>query len=175
MVIDVWSPTPSPCPFPPTNLPPFPPPLHSHHTPHGHVTNTLPNLAFVLLYITVWICFSHSNCSLLLTPPSKEWDPFGENPISRLSYLLGNQGDWTEFPYRIRTLVGYRRVSSMCEPWQDPPQDHPKGLVHGTGIAICSDKDSFYLPFFTRTQLYVLTNSVGLTQKIKDQALWNWN
>ena len=33
------------------------------------------------------------------------------------------------------------------------------------------DKDSFYLPFFTRTQLYVLTNSVGLTQKIKDQAL----
>ena len=59
----------------------------------------------------------------------------------------------------------------MCEPWQDPPQDHPKGLVHGTGIAICSDKDSFYLPFFTRTQLYVLTNSVGLTQKIKDQAL----
>ena len=59
----------------------------------------------------------------------------------------------------------------MCEPWQDPPQDHPKGLVHGTGIAICSDKDSFYLPFFTQTQLYVLTNSVGLTQKIKDQAL----
>ena len=59
----------------------------------------------------------------------------------------------------------------MCEPWQDPPQDHPKGLVHGTGIAICSDKDSFYLPFFTRTQLYVLTNSVGLTQKTKDQAL----
>ena len=59
----------------------------------------------------------------------------------------------------------------MCEPWQDPPQDHPKGLVHGTGIAICSDKDSFYLPFFTRTQLYVLMNSVGLTQKIKDQAL----
>ena len=59
----------------------------------------------------------------------------------------------------------------MCEPWQDPPQDHPKGLVHGTGIAICSDKDSFYLPFFTRTQLYVLTNSVGLTQIIKDQAL----
>ena len=69
---------------------------------------------------------------------------------------------------RIRTPVGYRRVSSMCEPWQDQPQDHPKGLVHGTGIAICSDKDSFYLPFFTRTQLYVLTNSVGLTQKIKD-------
>ena len=67
--------------------------------------------------------------------------------------------------------VGYRRVSSMCEPWQDPPQDHPKGLVHGTGIAICSDKDSFYLPFFTRTQLYILTNSVGLTQNIKDQAL----
>ena len=59
----------------------------------------------------------------------------------------------------------------MCEPWQDPSQDHPKGLVHGTGIAICSDKDSFYLPFFTRMQLYVLTNSVGLTQKIKDQAL----
>ena len=59
----------------------------------------------------------------------------------------------------------------MCEPWQDLPQDHPKGLVHGTGIAICSDKDSFYLPFFTRMQLYVLTNSVGLTQKIKDQAL----
>ena len=67
--------------------------------------------------------------------------------------------------------VGYRRVSSMCEPWQDPPQDHPKGLVHGTRIAICSDKDSFYLPFFTRTQLHVLMNSVGLTQKIKDQAL----
>ena len=59
----------------------------------------------------------------------------------------------------------------MCEPWQDSPQDHPKGLVHGTRIAICSDKDSFYLPFFTRMQLYVLTNSVGLTQKIKDQAL----
>ena len=59
----------------------------------------------------------------------------------------------------------------MCEPWQDPPQDHPKGLVHGTRIAICSDKDSFYLPFFTRMQLYVLTNSVKLTQKIKDQAL----
>ena len=59
----------------------------------------------------------------------------------------------------------------MCEPWQDPSQDHPKGLVHGTGIAICSDKDSFYLPFFTRMHLYVLMNSVGLTQKIKDQAL----
>ena len=59
----------------------------------------------------------------------------------------------------------------MCEPWQDLPQDHPKGLVHGTEIAICSDKDSFYLPFFTQMQLYVLTNSVGLTQKIKDQAL----
>ena len=59
----------------------------------------------------------------------------------------------------------------MCEPWQDLPQDHPKGLVHGTGIAICSDKDLFYLPFFTQTQLYILTNSVGLTQKIKDQAL----
>ena len=59
----------------------------------------------------------------------------------------------------------------MCEPWQDPPQDHPKGSVHGTGIAICSDKDSFYLPFFTQMQLYVLTNSVGLTQKIQDQAL----
>ena len=57
----------------------------------------------------------------------------------------------------------------MCEPWQDPPQD--QGLVHGTRIAICSDKDSFYLPFFTQMQLYVLTNSVGLTQKIKDQAL----
>ena len=56
-------------------------------------------------------------------------------------------------------------------PWQDLPQDHPKGLVHGTGIAICSDKDSFYLPFFTRMQLYILMNSVGLTQKIKDQAL----
>ena len=67
--------------------------------------------------------------------------------------------------------VGYRQVLSMCEPWQDRPQDHPKGLVHGTGIAICSDKDSFYLPFFTRMQLYVLTNSAGLTQKIKDQAL----
>ena len=67
--------------------------------------------------------------------------------------------------YRIRMPVGYRRVSSMCEPWQGPPQDHPKGLVHGTGIAICSDKDSFYLPFFTRMQLYVLTNSIGLTQK----------
>ena len=37
--------------------------------------------------------------------------------------------------------------------------------------AICSDKDSFYLPFFTETQLYVLTNSVRLTQKIKDQAV----
>ena len=37
--------------------------------------------------------------------------------------------------------------------------------------AVTSDKDSFYLPFFTRTQLYILTNSVGLTQKIKDQAL----
>ena len=59
----------------------------------------------------------------------------------------------------------------MCEPWQDLPQDHPKGLVHGTGIVICSDKDSFYLPFFTQTQPYVLMNSVGLIQKIKDQAL----
>ena len=67
--------------------------------------------------------------------------------------------------------MGYRWVSSMCEPWQDPPQDHPKGLVHGARIAICSDKDSFYLPFFTRMQLYVLMNSVGLTQKTKDQAL----
>ena len=59
----------------------------------------------------------------------------------------------------------------MCEPWQAPPQDHPKGLVHGTEIAICSDKDSFYLPFCTQMQLYILTNSVGLMQKIKDQAL----
>ena len=62
-------------------------------------------------------------------------------------------------------------VIKVTEPWRAPPQDHPKGLVHGTEIAICSDKDSFYLPFFTQTQLYVLTNSVGLKQKIKDQAL----
>ena len=44
----------------------------------------------------------------------------------------------------------------MCEPWQDLPQDHPKGLVQGTGIAICSDKDTFYLPFFTQTQLKII-------------------
>ena len=59
----------------------------------------------------------------------------------------------------------------MCEPWQALPQDHPKGLVHGPEIVICSDKDSFYLPFFTQMQLYILTDSVGLMQKIKDQAL----
>ena len=161
--------------IPPNQPPPIFPTitLPSHTTwPCNQHTSQL-SICFVVHYCMDM--FSHSNCSFLLTPPSKEWDPFGENPISRLSYLLGNQGDWTEFPYRIRMPVGYRRVSSMCEPWQDPPQDHPKGLVHGTGIAICSDKDSFYLPFFTWTQLYVLMNSVGLTQKIKDQALWNWN
>ena len=57
--------------FPQPTSPQGSPPLHSHHTPHGHVTNTLPNLAFVLLYITVWICFSHSNCSFLLTLPQR--------------------------------------------------------------------------------------------------------
>ena len=64
--------------------------------------------------------------------------------------------------------TGFRRV---CEPWQAQTQDHPKGLVHGTETAICSDTDSFYLPFFTQTHLYVLTSPVGLAQKIKDQAL----
>ena len=64
--------------------------------------------------------------------------------------------------------AGFRRV---CEPWQAQTQDHPKGLVHGTETAICSDTDSFYLPFFTQTHLYVLTSPVGLAQKIKDQAL----
>ena len=37
--------------------------------------------------------------------------------------------------------------------------------------AICSYKDSFYVPFFTRMHLHVLANPVGLTQIIKDQAL----
>ena len=64
--------------------------------------------------------------------------------------------------------AGFRHV---CEPWQAQPQDHPKGSVHGTETAICSDRDSFYLPFFTRTHLYVLTSPVGLMQKTKDQAL----
>ena len=60
-----------PRPFPPTSLPPFSPPLHSHHTPHGHVTNTLPNLAFVLLYITVWICFPIAIVRFFLPLPQR--------------------------------------------------------------------------------------------------------
>ena len=55
--------------------------------------------------------------------------------------------------------VGYRRVLSMCEPWQDPPQDHPKGLVHGTGIAICHDKDKgLVLPPILHTNATIRTN-----------------
>ena len=172
---DVWSPAPSPRPFPPTILPPRSPPLHSHHIPHDHVTNTLPNIAFVcFVFHYCKGIISYSNCSFHLTHPSREWDPFGNNPISHPSYLLGNLGDWTKFQYSIRTPVGYWRVSLVCEPWQARPQDHPKGLVHGTETAICSDTDSFYLPFFTRTQLYILTSPVGLTQKLKIRlSYWN--
>ena len=81
MVIDVWSPTPSPRPFPPTNLPPFSPPLHSHHTPHGHVTNTLPNLAFVLLYITAWICFPIAIIHSFLPLPQRSETPLAKTPF----------------------------------------------------------------------------------------------
>ena len=152
---------------PPPKIPTITLPSHTTWSCNQHITQL--SICFVVHYCIDII--SYSNCSFHLTPPSKEWDPFGKNPISHLSYLLGNQGHWTEFSYRIRMPVGYWWVSSMCEPWQAPPQDHPKGLVHGTEITICSDKDSFYLPFFTRMQLYVLTNSVGLMQKNKDQAL----
>ena len=111
MDTDVWSPAPSPCPFPPTNLPPKSPPLHSHHTSHDHVTNTLPNIAFIcFVFHYCKGIISYSNCSFHLTPPSREWDPFGDNPISCPSYLCGNLGDWTEFQYSIQTLVGYWRV-----------------------------------------------------------------
>ena len=51
--------------------PHVPPPLHSHHTPRGQVTNTLPNLAFVLLYITVWMYFPIAIVHFLLPLPQR--------------------------------------------------------------------------------------------------------
>ena len=81
MVIDVWSPTPSPHPFPPFNLPPISPPLHSNHTPHGHVTNTLPNLAFVLLYITVWIWFPIAIVHFILSLPQRNETHLAKTPF----------------------------------------------------------------------------------------------
>ena len=126
---------------------PLHPPTHSSQPASPKIpTITLPSHTIwpcnqhttqLSIYFVVHYCMgiiSYSNCSFHLTPPSKEWDPFGENPLSHLSYLLSNQGHWTEFPYRIRTPVGYWRVSSMCEPWQTLLQDHPKGLVHGTSL-----------------------------------------
>ena len=113
---------------PPPKIPTITLPSHTTWPCNQHITQL--SICFVVHYCKGII--SYSNCSFHLTPPSREWDPFGENPISCPSYLLGNQGDWTEFPYRLRMLVGYWRVLSLWEPWQTPPQDHPKGLVHGT-------------------------------------------
>ena len=159
MVIDVWSPTP----FPQTNLPPSSPPLHSHHTPHGDVTNTLPSLAFVLLYITEWICFPIAIVHFLLPLPQRSethlaktrfrtYHTYSVIKVTELSSHIEYECRWATDGFRQCVNHGKTR-----------PKTHPKGLVHGTGIAICSDKDSFYLPFFTWRQLYVLTNSVGLT------------
>ena len=131
MVTDVWSPTPTPTNSPQPASPKIPTiTLPSHTTWPCNQHTTQLSICFVIHYCKG--TNSYSNCSFHLTPPSKEWDPFGENPIYCLSYLLSNQGDWTEFPYRLHMLVGYWRVLSVCEPWQTLPQDHPKGLVHGT-------------------------------------------
>ena len=70
-----------PPPIPPTSLPPFSPPLHSHHTPHGHVTNTLPNLAFALLYITVWICFPIAIVHFFLPLPQRSETHLAKTPF----------------------------------------------------------------------------------------------
>ena len=135
-----------PRPIPPNQPPPVSPPLHSHHTPHGHVTNTLPNLAFVLLYITVWICFPIAIVHFFLPLPQRSETHLAKTP----------------FPaYHTYSVIKVTELSSHIE----------YKCRWATGIAICSDKDSFYLPFFTQMQLYILMNSVGLTQKIKDQAL----
>ena len=124
MVTDVWSPAISPHPFPQPTSPQDP----HHYTPITHHMA----ICFVVHYCKGII--SYSNCLFHLTPPSREWDPFGKNPISCLSYLCDNQGDWTVLPYRLWTLMGYWWVLSLCEPWQAQPQDHPKGLIHGTSL-----------------------------------------
>ena len=124
-----------------------------------------------MLYITVWICFPIAIVHFFLPLPQRSETHLAKTPFP--AYHNYSVIKVTELSFHIE----YERrwaTDGFCQcvkPWQDPPQDHPKGLVHGTGIAICNDKDSFYLPFFTRTQLYILMNSVGLMQKIKDQAL----
>ena len=140
-----------PHPFPPTSLPPFSPPLHSHHTPHGHVTNTLPNLAFVLLYITVWMYFPIAIVHFLLPLPQRSETHLAKTPfpayhtysvikVTELSSHIEYECRWATDGFRQCVNHGKTR-----------PKTIQKGLVHGTGIAICSDKDSFYLPFFTWT------------------------
>ena len=57
------------------------PTITLHHTPHGHVTNTLPNLAFVLLYITVWICFPIAIVHFLLPLPQRSETHLAKTPF----------------------------------------------------------------------------------------------
>ena len=67
---------------------PLHPPAHSPQptsplfpTPHGHVTNTLPNLAFVLLYITVWICFPIAIVHFFLPLPQRSETHLAKTPF----------------------------------------------------------------------------------------------
>ena len=45
----------------------------------------------------------------------------------------------------------------MCEPWQDPPQDHSKGLVHGTGTPIAVQGSRAPLETGNRDNCWLIT------------------
>ena len=72
---------------PPTHSPQPASPHFPHHyspiTHHmaGHVTNTLPNLAFVLLYITVWICFPIAIVHFFLPLPQRSETHLAKTPF----------------------------------------------------------------------------------------------
>ena len=71
-----------PPPIPPNQPPPRSPPLHSHHTPHGHVTNTLPNLAFVLLFITVRVQIPIAIVHFILPLPQRSETHLVKTPFT---------------------------------------------------------------------------------------------
>ena len=121
---------------------------------------------FVLLSISVRVEFPIAIVHFILPLPQGSKTHLVKTPFAaHHTYMV----IWVT---ELFSHTAYERwFCQLCEPWKALPRDHPKGLVHGTEAAICSDKDSFYLPFFTRTHLYVLASPVGLTQKIKDQAL----
>ena len=151
---------------PPPNFPTITLPSHTTWPCNQHTTQF--SICFIVHYCMDII--SHSNCSFHRTLPQRSETHLEKTPfptyhtywvikVTELSSHIEYECWWATDGFR--QCVNHGKTH---------PQDHPKGLVHGTRIVICSDKESFYLPFFTQTQLYILTNSVGLTQKIKDQA-----